>query len=342
MNLAAPSERHRLAAVAAEWIARRDAGLDDAARAQLAAWCAADPAHAAALADAAELWGRLDRPREAGAATAVRLQMAAQTTRRRRRLVAVSAVACSVALGVVALLRSPPRESPAPTLAEKEPHLRLLQPGRQTLPDGSVVEFPAGTEFEIDFGVDFRRVKLLRGVAHFEVTPDSTRPFVVGSGLVAVRAVGTAFTVRPAADAVTVLVTEGRVAVQAVSRSGELRAEPLAVVGAGQSAAIPRARDAAARIPVMAVEETDIAAQHLWRQTRVEFSHATLAEVVETMNRHNRLQIASVDPALADVRLSGVFRVDDAETLLRFLERGFGIAVARPGPARAELRRATP
>ncbi len=43
-------------------------------------------------------------------------------------------------------------------------------------------------------------MKLEAGEAHFAVAPDAARPFVVRVGGVAVRAVGTAFNVRYAAD----------------------------------------------------------------------------------------------------------------------------------------------
>ncbi len=340
MKAAAQTERRRIAARAAEWIARGDAGLDDAARAELGAWRDADPAHAAALAEATRLWGRLDRPREAGVATAVRATMSAQLARRRRRLASVAAVAGCLVLGAFALLLTRSGEISAPVVADAAFRTRLVQPERRTLPDGSTVEFAAGSEFTVDFGGDFRRVNLARGVAHFTVVPDSARPFVVGSGSIAVRAVGTAFTVRPDAAGVTVLVTEGSVAVQTVNPSGEFAADMLAIVSAGESTAVPHARESAASVSVVAVGAAEISAQQLWRETRVEFSHASLAEVAAEMNRHNRLQLVPVDPTLAGVRLSGVFRADDAETLLRFLQRGFGVAVERTAPDRAELRRA--
>jgi transmembrane sensor len=59
-----------------------------------------------------------------------------------------------------------------------------------------------------------RRVILQRGEAHFEVTKNPQRPFLVTAAGIDIRAVGTAFGVQLGTTAVEVLVTEGRVSVE--------------------------------------------------------------------------------------------------------------------------------
>ena len=49
------------------------------------------------------------------------------------------------------------------------------------------------------------------------------------------------------------------------------------------------------------------------------------------MNRYNKTQIKIVDPSVAERRLSGVFNVDDLESLLGFLNGDGDLAFERHG-----------
>ena len=83
---------------------------------------------------------------------------------------------------------------------------------RRELPDGSVVELKSAAEIAVDYNDAMRNVALLRGAAHFKVAKDLSRPFVVRTGGVEVRAVGTEFTVDLGQTSVEIAVEEGRVA----------------------------------------------------------------------------------------------------------------------------------
>ena len=105
---------------------------------------------------------------------------------------------------------------PEPTLPGTAPNATSLPPNvpRQiALADGSIVELNRDSEVLPQFTRTERRVILLKGEAHFSVTKDPTRPFIVRAGHVDVRAVGTAFNVLVQSDAVQVSVTEGKVRV---------------------------------------------------------------------------------------------------------------------------------
>jgi transmembrane sensor len=82
---------------------------------------------------------------------------------------------------------------------------------------------------------------------------------------------------------------------------------------------------------VVKVPETEIAARLAWRQPRVEFSGAPLAEVVALLNGCNDVQLVVDDPALEPVALSGVFRASDTDAFVRMLEAGFGVKAHRRG-----------
>ena len=66
------------------------------------------------------------------------------------------------------------------------------------LPDGSTLELNAGTEvhYARQFSGAERRVTLTRGEAFFQVVADAARPFVVQSGGLVTRVLGTSFDIR--------------------------------------------------------------------------------------------------------------------------------------------------
>ncbi|MEY4688646.1 MAG: hypothetical protein RIR76_2669, partial [Verrucomicrobiota bacterium] len=75
-----------------------------------------------------------------------------------------------------------------------------------------------------------------------------------------------------------------------------------------------------------------------WRSPRVEFTAVPLSEVVEVLNRYQPVPFELGDPSLAEVRLSGLFRADDAEVITGLLRTGFDIT-AEPRAGRLVLRR---
>src|SRR5688500_14994795 len=142
--------------------------------------------------------------------------------KRARRIAAGSALLLAVALGALGtrLVKSPSAtvagnpSHPAATFdvaaavpIQSTPTTTVSRPETRTLPDGSVVELNAGAELALEFNSALRRVTLVRGEAHFQVTKNPERPFVVRAGNAEVRAVGTAFAVQLGTGLVDVLVT---------------------------------------------------------------------------------------------------------------------------------------
>ncbi|MBL9200345.1 MAG: FecR domain-containing protein [Opitutaceae bacterium] len=257
------------------------------------------------------------------------LESRAAVRRRRRR--AFAGAACAVLLlgaGAVVWQRpaSPPPRATAATFTE---------PRRERLPDGSLVELRGDAAVTVDFSGAARRVLLTRGTAHFAVAKNPARPFVVTAGGVAVRAVGTAFSVALATPSVEVLVTEGRVAVES---SASPAAPPLATLDAGAGIVLRLAAPAA---PVLQdVPPTALEEKLAWRVRHLEFSGTPLAEAVAMLNRHNRVQFVLADPSLAGVKLSGVIRADRIAGVIRLLEEDCGVRAEHTSDHEIVLRRA--
>ncbi|MDB5029371.1 FecR domain-containing protein [Mucilaginibacter sp.] len=85
------------------------------------------------------------------------------------------------------------------------------------LSDGSVVTLNAASTIQIasDFGVKKRDV-LLQGEAFFQVSKDKTRPFIIKTGKIYTRVVGTSFNINAYADenSVSIAVATGKVQVE--------------------------------------------------------------------------------------------------------------------------------
>lgn len=336
-------DEEALEELAAEWLARRDAGFADAERAQFERWLAADPRHARAVAAIEAAWAVVNQPRLAGQAEALQRELFIRgrnrQRRQRNRVLAFSTAGLAAAAALVVVFISP---RPEPSVVVP-PVSISVRPERKTLADGSVVELNAGAEIGVDFSSARRGVRLLRGEAHFAVTHDAARPFIVSAGGIETRAVGTAFAVRYGAGEVDVLVTEGKVAVahtpEATPPAGSAPPLESVLVMAGAKLTMPVDPAGAVAPRVRQVTPAEMARALAWRGNRVEFSGTSLFDAVALFNRQNQLQLSLGDRSLEDLRVSGIFWTDDPAGFTRLLEASFGIKAEHENADRIVLRR---
>ena len=340
-----------LEATASAWLARRDRGLTAAEQDGYFEWLRADPRHGAMIAHLEKTWGALDalaewrpthstRPNPDLLATPTPFRKSGWARRIKCPLTirTLAAAAAAVVVAGVFVFQSVSPESPASSGTVRV----IPSPERLTLEDGSVVELNHGGKLEIDFSSETRRVRLVRGEAHFTVTKNPARPFIVEANGVAVRAVGTAFNVRHSAAAVEVLVTEGQVqversiAVVAASAPTPLAPAPTALV-AGERAIVDTTAPTA-QLVVATVGPTEIAQALSWQGVRLEFAELPLAEVVTEFNLRNRQQLFVGDAATGRLRVGGSFRADNVDGFVRLLEASFGVSAQRRADGALVLR----
>lgn len=248
---------------------------------------------------------------------------AVRRARWRRGLGASAAGSVLLAMGLFWL-------RPSSTPAEFRPGSTVvLRPVRQALPDGSMIELKENAVVTEQFAADVRRVILRSGEAHFTVFSDPARPFVVVAGGIEVRAVGTSFTVGLGPQAVDVVVTEGRVAVEQPALAPLQPSSPLAHLDAGHRVVVARGMAAAtAPAEIVAFTPLEMNERLSWRVPRLEFSSTPLREAIPIFNRHGHIQFV-LDPALGALQLSGFLRADNTAALLRLLKDEFGIEAER-------------
>ena len=281
-------------------------------------------------------------------------QVAAQVRRNQRRRMRVAAAGIAVLLVIGIFWQT--QQADDMRVPAVPASAVVTKPETQVLPDGSVVELNHGARIAVNFGpgsTGMRRVVLKRGEAHFQVTKNPLRPFVVVAGGVEVRAVGTAFSVQLGAQAVEVLVTEGRVAVDqpasappssAVPSGAAPAPEPLAFINAGHRVMVELTPLSATTTPppVVTVSETELRERLAWRVPLLELSGTPLAEVIPMFNRYSadgrNMRLVLAEHALGELQVSGVLRADNTAALLRLLRNEFDI-VAEPRGDTLVLRR---
>jgi len=333
-----------IAREAAAWIVRRDRGLSSA-REMLAfeRWLAADARHAEALARAEAGWSGLDFIPKALAQEVI----ASAKLRPRLSLFVGLPLAAAAAFALVFWVARAPHEEEATPPPPAAAHVLLAEavPAQHTLSDGSRLSLNQGTEVVEKFTESERRLRLLRGEAHFRVSKEPQRPFVVEVGGVEVRAVGTAFNVSLHSASLEVLVTEGVVELEMGSQSdvaneGEVdaavirRAPP--TLSARQHARVALGPSPSARlapeqpaIVITTLEPEAVSRAIAWQAPLQRLRGTTLAELALGLEQLTGQRVVFADTEVGELRLGGRFRADDVEGFVSVVSTLLDVEIER-------------
>ncbi|HEY0682763.1 MAG TPA: FecR domain-containing protein [Steroidobacter sp.] len=215
-----------------------------------------------------------------------------------------------------------------------------------TLEDGSVVTLDANSRVRVQYERDQRLVSLERGQARFDVAKDPTRPFRVSAQDQTVVALGTQFNVELLGGNVLVSMIEGRVAITGVDSTVE--ASTASITGAKKKT--PGAPGGAAVIELKAGEglrvrgdgqglvlpKIDVDRATAWQAGKMFFDNEPLASAAERVNRYSQLQIV-VDPAIANVSVSGAFNTGDPNAFVEAIATYFPVQVDRTSESKIRL-----
>lgn len=182
------------------------------------------------------------------------------------------------------------------------------------LADGSVIQMNTHSRLQVHYSGKAREVQLLEGEALFVVEHDPARPFRVMTDDVTIQALGTQFNVYRHESSTTISVVEGAVTVFGGKDIGqpETATPPLT---AGEEIQVSHDGRIVKQAPA------EVARTIAWRQRKLDFRGAALAEVAEQFNRYNHLQIRIEASPIAARELNGVFNADEPQALLDFLAR---------------------
>lgn len=295
---------------AAQWLARMHApGFSEADRAALERWREQSPAHRQVWCGVEELNRHLAAvPPGVGRAVLERPRAAA---RRRLLLKSVAAIAIAPPLGWLAhrSLRAQGWGSDFRTAVGERRTLAL--------PDGGALQLNTASAVDLEFDAAGRVVRHVAGeilVRTGHAARFSHRPFMVHTPQGRLRALGTRFIVRVDGDRTRLTVLEGAVRVSPAASAAErdVQAGEELEFGADGFGAIrpaPPASDA-------------------WSNGVLYAEDMRLADFTRELARY-RSGLLRCDPAVAEVRVTGAFQLEDTDRILQLVAQTLPVRVQR-------------
>lgn len=296
---------------AINWLLRlRNHASDPALRRQCEAWRATDPAHELAWQRVQSLHSELTANLRAvpGVQTTLdTLENSAQGLARRQALKLLSGL---VLVGGAAWLGKNSQWQPwSADFATATGERRGFQ-----LPDGTRLELNTHSAANVDFSADHRRVTLLRGEIMLNCNRDAARPLRVQSRHGLFESVEGRFVVRQDSDCTRLSVTHGTVAIRSHSNASGAPIQ----VSTGQSYVITPST--ATLAPSL---DMDAGA---WTDGLIVTRNMRLEDFLNEVGRY-RSGYLKCTAAIADLRLSGVFRLEDTDKLLAVLPRTLPVQI---------------
>jgi transmembrane sensor len=341
---------------ASEWLAKLDAETASPRVLQdFKVWVNQDKAHRIAFEEMISFWDEINvltqavLPREqlatqpnSSQSTGIFVGWAGQLTQLFSRH---SMRATAAALTVLAILITP-------IFWPQTTNEYITQVGEQKtiyLADQSAVHLNTNSRLEVDYSDSHRRLTLTQGQAHFDVAHNPNRPFEVYAGNGLVRAIGTAFTVHIRKVDVEVIVTEGTVELDhptQVNVDISMQANTVAPENITANNDTPTNSDTKNNSHSLKVDagnmltysQTDIddlkslvtsqiEKQLSWRKGMLVFKDDPLQKVTDEISRYTNLKIVIPERSTRELKVGGLFKIGDTESLFEALEESFGIHV---------------
>lgn len=197
-------------------------------------------------------------------------------------------------------------------------HTAVGQQRELTLADGSKITLNTDTAIDVLFDANQRLIHLREGEILVQTAPDISpmaRPFLVSTRQGRMQALGTRFTVRELQPRTHLVVLEGAVKVELAENR---QSTPL-IVNAGQ-----RTDFSSHTFGQLSVADRYVGA---WTQGMLMADKMRLADFVAELMRYRR-GFVRLDPALADLRISGAYPISDSQRTLNMLAQTYPILVS--------------
>ncbi len=186
---------------------------------------------------------------------------------------------------------------------------------KQTLADGSEVWLHPNSRLTYPraFTGGSREVAL-SGEAFFKVTRDPGRPFLIRSGDLLTRVLGTSFSIKAYENAPSaeVVVVTGKVSVRLADATAEKGTEVL--LTPRQRATYVKASRRLARGATGAG-----ARRNIWETSTLAFENASLRDIIGALNTHFDVKIAVASPAMLNCRLRADFNGQHLPAILEMI-----------------------
>lgn len=181
-----------------------------------------------------------------------------------------------------------------------------------SLPDGSRISMDSDTRVSVNYQAGARSITLDRGRSRFDVAHDPNRPFTVTAGPQTVVAIGTSFDVERLQSSVLVTLIQGQVVIKsaqelATPSTSALMETPISLKPGEELVVANHVR------PAVLTADPQVA--RAWESGRLLFRDEPLGDAVARVNRYTDHPI-SIDPSIANIRVSGVFNAGDVASFV--------------------------
>lgn len=334
---------------AALWVTRLDRGLSTEEAEALRQWLSLSPKHKDCLLEMARLWDRMDNLSvlsELFDPPAAKPR-AGRSIARAGWAVAASALLLVLAFNLlvpVTLMQEPQLQQPLQVSSNVTANT-LYETGigahsTVNLPDGTRLLLNTNTQVSVTYSEHERLLVLNKGELLVEVAHDKQRPLRVQVGSRVVEAVGTVFNVyRKDEQDFDVIVTEGRVHVKPLADKTNSAIDKNTGPGVIQELGRGEKLSARASKPI-AIESIGVAVINdrlSWRDGNLVFRGETLQDALNELSRYTPESFKVVDQRINDVRIAGLYKAGDVDSLLVALKENFNIASMRSSDGVIEL-----
>lgn len=174
-----------------------------------------------------------------------------------------------------------------------------------TLPDGSKVKLNSGStiRFPEKFSDSIREITFT-GEGFFEIKHNPTQPFVIKTGDLTTRVLGTSFNINTLQDSTSIAVTlaTGKVALFTQNEVKKLLPSEQAVFNLKKG-----------NITTKKVQIDDFIE---WKEGILRFENVSIGDAMSTLERWYNVKIELKNPELADCKFTGVFSNEALQTIL--------------------------
>ena len=183
-----------------------------------------------------------------------------------------------------------------------------------TLPDGSEIMLNVGSKLVIskDFGEEYREVTLV-GEAFFNVAKDHIKPFIIHSGMLKTRVVGTSFNINayPDLEKIKIAVLTGKVKVSGTIAG---RNKILAMgITKGETLSFYKST----QVSDLKKEDTDLMTS--WRINKLYIDNATIHDIARQLERYYQIKVVYRGTANAKDRYSIRFNNESMNGVLQIM-----------------------
>lgn len=327
-----PAANRNLHDQAIDWLVKlRDDHLDDSELDAFAEWLGRAPEHGEAFAMAEQLFSDMvsaaDTPAPIATASPAALAQVVPMRRRApgsakpRWLAPAIGIAASWLLAVGLVM---PKQAHLFGDYFSDYHTQTGELREIQLSDGSRLLMNTNSSISVDFSADFRRIELHHGQVRFTVAKDAQRPFEVVADHLSVRALGTVFEVYQHDGAETrVMVQEHAVA--ATLTDGDDQSGGVTIAEGQQLNYKPGQ-------PLPQPEAAKLDQTTAWQQHRLLINDRPLPELIAELERYRLGRIFVADPELNQLRVSGVFSMDNPDSALATVRQVLALKQTQIGP----------